>query len=315
VRTTRCGTEIEHGPVLVTGAGGFAGAHIMEGFGLGEGDCAVDVTDGFTAPPGVRKVAWRLPNPAPESLGGFRFVVHLAALSSVESSRFNPKEVYAVNLMGTIELLDFVLARCPEAKVLLVSSSEVYQPSGKPVSEESPLNPGSPYAASKAAMEHAARHYLRQAGLSVVIARSFPHYGPGQSGRFALPSFCRRIIEARRNGDEALRVGNLYPVRDYLHVRDVVRAYALLLSRGEAGEVYNVCSGVGVSMGEMLETLLRVSGTELNVRTDPSLARNDDHSHQVGNPAKLNALGGFVPTVGHEEGLLELYSWWSRRMQ
>lgn len=314
MRETPCGVTIPDGPVLLTGAAGFVGAHLMQGLGLGKGDAAADVTDAFSVPPGVTRVAWRLPEPAPESLGGFRSVVHLAALSSVEGSHRNLRNVYGVNLMGVIELLCFVQSRCPGARVLLVSSSEVYMPSELPLGEDSPLQFRSPYAASKAAAEQAAAHFRREEGLDVVTARSFPHYGPGQAGNFALPSFCRRIIEARREGITTLRAGNLFPVRDYLHVKDVVRAYAILLSLGDPGGVYNVCSGTGVSMGEMLDLLLKVSGATLSVRTDPALAREGDHFRQVGNPARLRALGGFAPSVGHGEGLAELYSWWNRRI-
>jgi GDP-4-dehydro-6-deoxy-D-mannose reductase len=314
MRETPCGVGIPDGPVLLTGAAGFVGAHLMRGLGLREGDAAADVTDAFSVPPGVTRVAWRLPEPAPESLGGFRSVVHLAALSSVEGSHRNLRDVYGVNLMGAIEVFCFVESRCPGARVLLVSSSEVYMPSQQPLDEGSPLQFRSPYAASKAAAEQAAAHFRREDGLDVVTARSFPHYGPGQAGNFALPSFCRRIIEARRDGATTLRTGNLFPVRDYLHVKDVVRAYAILLSLGEPGGVYNVCSGTGVSMGEMLDLLLRVSGASLSVTPDPVLARENDHFRQVGDPGRLRALGGFAPSVGHEEGLADLYSWWNRRI-
>jgi GDP-4-dehydro-6-deoxy-D-mannose reductase len=314
MRETPCGVGIPDGPVLLTGAAGFVGTHLMQDLGLGEGDVATDITDTFTVPRGVGRVAWRLPEPAPESLGGFRSIIHLAALSSVAGSHRNLRDVYGVNLMGVIELLCFVQSRCPGARVLLVSSSEVYMPSENPLDEGSPLQFRSPYAASKAAAEQAAAHFRREEGLDVVTARSFPHYGPGQAGNFALPSFCRRIIEARREGATTLRAGNLFPVRDYLHVKDVVRAYAILLSMGEPGEVYNVCSGSGVSMGEMLALLLKVSGASLTVTTDPVLTREGDHFKQVGNPGRLRALGGFAPSVGPGEGLADLYSWWNRRI-
>lgn len=314
MRATPCGVSIPEGPVLLTGAAGFVGSHLMSGLGLGHGDAAADATDDFSAPQGVSRVAWRLPEQAPASLGGFRCVIHLAAMSSVEGSHRNLKDVYSVNLMGVIELLSFVHARCPGARVLLVSSSEVYRPSESPLDEDSPMQFRSPYAASKAAAEHAAAQFRLETGLDVIVSRSFPHYGPGQAANFALPSFCRRIIEAVRQGATTLRAGNLFPVRDYLHVKDVVRAYAILLSLGEPGGVYNVCSGTGVSMGEMLDLLLKVSGACLSVTTDPLLARKGDHHRQVGNPGKLRALGGFAPTVGHGEGLAELYSWWNRRI-
>lgn len=314
MRKARCGAAIPDGAVLVTGAGGFVGAHLMDWLGLGPGDVATDVCDGFPAPQGVKRVAWTLPEKPPDGLGGFGSIIHLAAYSSVESSRNDPRSVYSVNLMGSIEVLDLARSRCPGARVLMVSSSEVYAPSRQPVREDYPLLPVSPYSGSKAAVEQVAAHYAREEGLSIVTARSFPHYGPGQAERFALPSFCRRTIEAKRSGVKTLRVGNLYPVRDYLHVSDVVRAYSILLCHGEPGTVYNVCSGTGISMGDMLEIILKVSGASLTVSTDSSLARPIDHFCQVGDPGRMRALAGFEPSVGHEEGLSELYSWWNRRI-
>ncbi len=314
MRETRSGVMLEDGPILVTGAAGFVGAHLMDELNMREGDAAADVTATFPAPPGVKTVSWRLPEPAAPDLGGFRTIVHLAARSSVQGSRLDLRDVYAVNLMGTIELLCLAQERCPGARILLASSSEVYARSGQRLLETSPMCPGSPYAASKAAMEQAATHFVKEKGLAIVTARSFPHYGPGQADRFALASFCRRIVEAERSGTTVLKTGNLFPVRDYLHVRDVVRAYAVLLARGYPGEVYNVCSGIGVSMGELLDVLIRVSGASLAVVTDPLLAREVDHDRQIGDPGKLLALGGFIPEIGHEEGLSDLYSWWSRRI-
>jgi GDP-4-dehydro-6-deoxy-D-mannose reductase len=315
MRDTPVGIPIPEGPVLVTGAGGFVGGHLMEGLGLTSGDAAADAHCGFSAPAGVRKVLWRLPGPPPADIGEFGTVVHLAAMTSVAESRGSVRDVYSVNLMGTLDLLGFVRDRCPRARVLLVSSSEVYAPAGTLLDEDNPVTPRNPYGASKAASEAAAGFMAGESGLQIVTARPFPHYGPGQSGRFALPSFCGRIIRARRSGRKVIAAGNLFPVRDYLHVSDVVRAYAVLLARGDAGRVYNVCSGVGVSMEWMLQTLIRVSGSNVSVETDRSLVRPSDHSSQVGAPGRLMALGWSGPEKGHETGLAELYSWWNRRIE
>ncbi len=315
MRETPLGIPIPEGPVLVTGAGGFVGGHLMAGLGLTSGDAAADVHDTFSAPPGVRKVPWRLPGPPPPDIGGFGTVVHLAAVTSVAEARGSVGNAYSVNLMGTLDLLDFVRSRCPGALVLLVSSSEVYGASEAFLTEECPVNPRNAYGASKAAAETAAGFAAGESGLRVVTARPFPHYGPGQSDRFALPSFCRRIIRARQEGRKTIPAGNLFPERDYLHVSDVVEAYAVLLARGEPGGTYNVCSGVGVSMEWMLQTLIRVSGPGLSVECDDTLVRPADHSRQVGDPGRLKALGWAGPAKDHESGLAELYSWWKRRIE
>lgn len=315
MRNTPLGIPIPEGPVLVTGAGGFVGGHLMAGLGMASGDAAADAHDAFHPPEGVRKVLWRLPGPPPPDIGEFETVVHLAAMTSVAASRESLREAYSVNLMGTLDLLGYVRDRCPRARVLLVSSSEVYGPSEALLEERSPVNPRNPYGASKAAAEAASGFMARESGMRIVTARPFPHYGPGQSPRFALPSFCERIIRARREGRKTIAAGNLFPVRDYIHVSDVVKAYAVLLALGEPGGIYNVCSGSGVSMEWMLRTLIRVSGPDIYVKTDDALVRPADHSSQVGDPGRLMALGWTGPETGHETGLAELYSWWNRRIE
>jgi GDP-4-dehydro-6-deoxy-D-mannose reductase len=196
--------------------------------------------------------------------------------------------------MGTLRVLVAAKARVPSSRVLFISSGEVYGPTGpgERATEETPIAPTSPYAASKAAAETFALQFARSYGLHVVCARPFNHLGGGQAPNFAIPAFAGQIAEAGRSRDRGkLSVGSLDPIRDFSHVADVVAAYRLLLERGACGEVYNVCSGVGRSIRSVLDELIEISGVSVDVQTDPSKLRPSELPALVGNSDKLRTLG------------------------
>ncbi len=296
------------GPVLVTGAGGFVGRYLMKELELGRGDYATDVDDSFDAPEDVKKIAWKLPCEAPPEMGEVKYVVHLAAVSSVSAAERNVETAYRVNLEGTLSVLEYVAKRSPGARFLLVSSSEVYAPAPEPLNEEAAVAPARVYGRTKAAAESVAFTFAGVLGLDLVVARPFPHFGPGQSEHFALPSFCRRILEARRSGKKVIKVGNIAPVRDYTYVTDVVKAYRMILMKGVPGTVYNVCTGKGTSMEEMVGILGRVADIDLKLEVDPELYRDADVEFQVGDPSRMLTLG-WKPEIDVEEGLKMLFSW------
>ncbi|NOQ23029.1 MAG: NAD-dependent epimerase/dehydratase family protein [Candidatus Aegiribacteria sp.] len=306
--------NLEPGPILVTGAAGFVGCHLMKELGMGEGDIAVDITTDFEAPEGVSKIGWNLPSQPPEELGFVRYIIHLAAMSSVSKSLKEIHKAYEINLMGTISVLEYMVSKCPGAKMLLASSSEVYKSTDDLISEKCEIGPRNPYGTTKAAAEIAAFQFARNYKLDIVIARAFPHLGPGQSGDFAFPSFCRRIINTRQSGNNIIRVGNLSPVRDYLYVTDVARAYRYILSRGQSGSVYNICTGIGNSIGDMVRMLIDISGMDIKLETDPDLFRPVDVEFQVGDPSRLRSLLGWKPEVDRIEGLRKLFSWWEAKL-
>ncbi len=304
-----CGFQAQDGPVLVTGAAGFAGRALMEMFELGPGDFAADLTDEFQAPAGVTKLAWPLPGPPPGIQGPVRYVVHLAGLSSVAHSASGEERVLQVNAGGTESVARWVREHSPGARILFASSAEVYRPDQGRLHEDSPLEPRSPYGKSKLLAENV----LAGSGTDWVVGRSFPHFGPGQEGHFVLPSFCRRIVNALKEGSREIRTGNLEAVRDYLYIEDVVRAYGCILARGRSAAVYNVCSGSGNSIGELLRKLLGIAGGELEAVTDPGLLRNRDQYCQVGDPSRLEGLG-WRREISLERGLELLYKWWEERL-
>lgn len=238
-------------------------------------------------------------------------VIHLAAIASGTDARRDIGAAWAVNASGTARLADG-LGQLRERGagnpvLLLVSTGEVYGAGvNRPRREDDPLLPCSPYAASKVGAEVAALEVWRRTGLRVVIARPFPHSGPGQSERFVAPAFAARLRAAKRAGAGTVPTGNLEPVRDFLHVEDVADAYLALLARGEPGEAYNVASGEGISLAELFRRLARHIGVAAEPVPDPALLRSADIFHLVGDPSKLRAATGWRPTIALDRTLKEV---------
>jgi GDP-4-dehydro-6-deoxy-D-mannose reductase len=238
-------------------------------------------------------------------------VIHLAAVASGADARRDVGVAWATNAAGTARLAE-ELAQLRERGVadpvlLLASTGEVYGIGpARPRTESDPLLPCSPYAASKAGAEAAVLDAWRRTGLRVVIARAFPHTGPGQSTRFVAPAFAERLRLAKRAGAPVVKTGNLEPVRDFLDVRDVVAAYLALLHRGTPGEAYNVARGEGISLAELFQRLARLLDVRAIPELDPGLVRPADIFHLVGNPARLRAATGWNPTIDLDVTLKEL---------
>lgn len=236
-------------------------------------------------------------------------VLHLAAQASGAISLERPAETYNVNAMGAIHLLEAVRKEAPAATVVIVGSADVYgSGDSKPITEEAPLRPRNPYSVSKAAQDTLGELYARTYGLRVIRTRTFSHTGPGQRPTFALAGFADQLarIHAGLLPPE-VKTGNLDPVREYGDVRDVARAYIALLEQGEAGEAYNVCSGVGYPLRELLDRLIKISGVRATVVSDPARLRARDAGYLVGDPSKIRARTGWAPAISIERTLLDLY--------
>lgn len=230
-------------------------------------------------------------------------VFHLAGVSFVPEARDAPATAYEVNVLGAVRLLAEISRRraagAIDPAVLVIGSATQYgrhASAEMPLAEEAEQRPTDVYAASKAAQEVAALETQRGEGVKVICTRSFNHSGAGHPEHFLLPALVRRAIGLRESGKGELRLGNQESVRDYLHVADVVEAYLLLARKGVPGEVYNVCSGDGVTARDLAaEVLLRV-GTTAEITTDPALVRGVDVPVLVGSPAKLQRATGWRPT-------------------
>lgn len=306
---------------LVTGASGFVGRWL----------CASLVRDGWrvfgtsTAPlDATAMVEWtRRPEWAPNRdvewvHGDVRdadFIVHaldtarpdaivpLAAISSVPQAAADPSEAWGVNTIATVRLLHEI-ARLRDAgivdpRVLVIGSSEQYgrhEGDAAPVDESAPQRPRTVYGASKAAQEVGALQAHRATGAKVIAVRPFNHTGPGQEPRFVLPALVRRAMGLRSApGDSTLVIGNGTPVRDFLHVEDVVDAYISLLHSGVPGTAYNVASGVGRSVFDIAAQILRCVGVSATVVEDPALMRAIDVPYLVGDAALLTRTTGWHP--------------------
>ncbi|MBA3319137.1 MAG: GDP-mannose 4,6-dehydratase [Gemmatimonadales bacterium] len=301
--------------VLVTGADGFVGRHLVRRLAADGHHVAA------ACRPGGSPVPWGSPDIVVLPLEltddasvraaltfGPEAVVHLAAVASNREAAADPGQAWTVNAAGTARLAEALARRREEgqgdARLLLISSGEVYGSGGTvPRRETDPIAPASPYAASKAGAELAVLEVWRRTGLPAVIARPFSHTGPGQKTRFVLPAFVERIREAKATGARTVPSGNLEPIRDLLDVRDVVEAYVLLLRDGKPGEIYNVARGEGSSVGELFDQLAKLIGVRVSAEADPSLARASDIPHLVGDPAKLRRATGWAPSRSLEQTL------------
>ena len=229
-------------------------------------------------------------------------IFHLAAVADVGRSWREPQLTMQLNIVAALNLLEAVRAvDASGVRVVIVGSSDQYGSlgaAGARVSEETPLQPQSPYAISKMAQEALARLYARSYGMNICMTRSFNHGGAGQRPGFMVPDFASGIVKIERGEAEALSVGNLASRRDFTHVRDVVRAYRLIAEKGASGEVYNVGSGVTYSAQEVLDLLRSMAMCRVPVRQDPARMRPSDTPVICCDHGKLTRATGWEPSLG-----------------
>lgn len=250
--------------------------------------------------------------------GGFDCVFHLAAQSSAAVSWKKPKLTIDVNVQGTLNLLETLRAMDKPPRLLLIGSGEEYgpvKPEDCPLSEALPCHPGNPYAVSKLCAEQLGLLYAHAYGLEVLCTRSFNHAGPGQAPGFVLTDFCRQIaLLEKSEGEKRMSVGNLAAQRDFSDVRDVVRAYRLLMEKGRSGKVYNVGSGRAVAVAELLKRLLELSGADIRVETDGDKLRPLDVPLHMADVSALCADTGWRAEISLEETLLDVLKDWRERV-
>jgi GDP-4-dehydro-6-deoxy-D-mannose reductase len=313
--------------VLITGATGFVGVHLKRAFiELKPSDFEIFGTAYPELPAsdaeGLFFIDLRSENEVLRCVAELQpdWVIHLAAVSSVSKSWRMREETTEVNVLGTQNLLEAVRRKAPQARLLFVSSAEVYgataaQADG--LAEESPFRSASPYAYSKAAGEMMCAFYEKEEGIDIVVARPFLHTGPGQSADFVCSDWARQVVEIERGErPPVLKIGNLKVVRDLSDVRDVVKAYIRLLENGQRGEAYNVCSGKAVPLRKVLDILAsQVSGgSSIPVEADPARGRDIDIPWLVGNNRKILAHTGWLPYTPIGITMSDLVNYWRQKI-
>jgi GDP-4-dehydro-6-deoxy-D-mannose reductase len=248
------------------------------------------------------------------------YILHLASYSSVMYSWKNPAWSFQNNTNIFLNLLEVVRLLNLDARILSIGSSEEYgnvSDTELPLREEQPLRPVSPYAVARVSQEMLSRVYVNGYGMDVVITRSFNHLGPGQNELFVVSSFAKQIAEASNKGLPSLemKTGDLSIVRDFTDVRDVVRAYHLLLTKGSKGEVYNVCSGRGVTLASIVSQLSQKKRIAVSTLTDPKLVRPSDNRAIVGSNDKISGAVGWKPEIALEQSLDDILKDWETRLE
>ena len=313
--------------VLVTGVTGFVGGHLAEHL-LAAGDLVVGLSGSGRWPDASTPLAQRvrlercdLVETSEAALADLvrrkqpEVVYHLAAQASPQASVSDPRGTWALNLGGTLNLLEAVRASglSPGPRVVLVGSGVCYgnpAPEHLPVRESCPLRPNNPYAASKAAADLLGIQHFLAHGTCTLMARSFNHAGPRQSAQYVLSALARQVAEVEAGRRPRVEVGNLDVVRDFTDVRDVVRGYRLLAERGEPGEVYNLGTGRGTKIADALDILAGLAVVPIEVWVDPARVRPVDQPLLVADPAKLRAATGWEPLLAIEQTLADMLDYW-----
>jgi GDP-4-dehydro-6-deoxy-D-mannose reductase len=293
--------------VLVTGATGFAGRHLVAA-------CEADGDEVITAPPSA-SADLRSADVARSLVRSARpdVVYHLAARAHVGQSWQDPLGTFADNVAVTATVLDAVRFEAPEAVVIAVGSSEEYgRPVSVPMTEDMLPRPQNPYAVSKASASMVARFYADAYGLRVIIARAFNHAGPGQEPIYAIASFAQQFAAGLKAGDDPVVVVSGAPDtrRDFTDVRDVVRAYRMLAQRGEPG-LFNISSNVARSAREVIAALSSVAGVAVDHQVDPARVRANEVIEVRGSYDALHAATGWEPEIPFEQTLADTLAWWN----
>ena len=241
-------------------------------------------------------------------------IYHLAAITFIPESIDDPRVTFETNLYGTMNVLEAAVKFADGARILFVGSADEYGLVGSedlPIGERTPLRPLNPYSVSKASAGMLAYQYAASGGLDVVRVRPFNHTGPRQSPRFVCSDFARQVVEIE-TGVRApeLSVGSLKPRRDFTDVRDVVRAYRDILRLGESGEVYNICSGRSVAVGEIVDMLVSISGRDIGVVERSDRLRGTEVEEVRGDCGKIEKAAGWRPSIPIEKTLEDMIEYW-----
>jgi GDP-4-dehydro-6-deoxy-D-mannose reductase len=301
--------------ILITGISGFVGSCLTEyalaknmrvfGYDLRPGKLAAEYYQGEITDRAAVENVLRKTNPD--------IIFHLAGM--IKS--LDPDALYKVNLLGTVALFDSIMESNLRPVVMVASSSAVYgHKSGEePISEKSEIHPVTHYAVSKIAQEMAALRYFNSYGLPVIIMRMFNLLGRGQPADLAFSSFARQIATAETGGNAEILTGNLDAQRDFVDVRDAVRAFMLTAEKGAPGQVYNVCSGRATKIGSCLDEMISMSTRQIKVKVDAQRIQNNDVPIQIGNAEKIKLATGWHSQISLNQSLSDLLNDWREKVK
>lgn len=317
--------------ILITGINGFVGSHLAEMF-LKKGDEVAGIVRQRADKENIRQVESKLKLYSGDikdssfvnsTIADFLpdRIFHLAAVSFVHYSFASPSEVLNTGILGQTNILEAVRSHKPDARVLVIGSSEEYglvHPDEVPIKETNPLRPMSPYAVSKVAQDFMGYQYFKSYGLHVVRTRAFNHSGPRRGEAFVTSNFAKQVAEIKLGLREPeIYVGNLDAIRDFTDARDVIRAYDLALEKGDPGEVYNICSGNGYSIKQVLDMLIKLGGLlgTVDVIHDPSRKRPSDVPILMGDSTKFRQQTGWKPEINFQQTMSDLLQYWVDKLK
>jgi GDP-4-dehydro-6-deoxy-D-mannose reductase len=246
------------------------------------------------------------------------FILHLASDSSVSYSWKYPIDSFLNNTNIFLNLIESVRILNLQSRVLSVGSSEEYgvvDVDSLPLKESAKLNPVSPYAVARVSQELLSKVYVEGYGLDIVMTRSFNHIGPGQREQFVVSSFAKQVAQKKIGIIETITTGDLSIIRDFLDVRDVVKAYHILLEKGNKGEVYNICSGVGSSLEDLLKNMCLVSGLPFEAKTNEAFIRPNDNPIIIGDCSKIRNQTGWAPQISLGTSTSDIVNFWIKKLE
>jgi GDP-4-dehydro-6-deoxy-D-mannose reductase len=314
--------------ILITGITGFVGHHLAELFltdktydviGTYRSESSLDAFGEMKDRIAFKKLDLMDAEAVAELIGLEKpdVVFHLAAQSSPAISFKNPKDTIVNNIVAQLNLFEAIKNNnLLETRIIVVTTGEMYglvNPSDIPVDEETPLRPVSPYSVSKISQDYLALQYFLSLHLDIVRVRPFNHIGAFQRPGFVVADFAKQIAEIEKRGnDTVMFVGNLEAKRDFTDVRDMVKAYKLVMEKGESGEVYNIGSGSSRKIADLLDTLLSFSTTKIEVKPDPEKFRPVDVPEIVCDNQKFVAVSGWKPEIAFEKTLQDILDYWRK---
>lgn len=313
--------------ILITGVNGFVAQHFLrflatqdEDFtilGIGRSEPSFNIQQFAPLKIEFEKVDLLNREQVGEILKKFKpqFLLHLASISSVGHSWKNPNDSFVNNTNIFLNLVDQIRLLDIPCRILSIGSSEEYgnvNADKLPLTEESPLNPISPYAVARVSQEMISKIYADGYGMDIIMTRSFNHIGPAQKNVFVISSFAKQLVHIANNplASKTVTTGDLSIIRDFVDVRDVVKAYYLLLKKGKKAEVYNICSGTGISLKQIMDKMCAILNISITLEQDSNLIRPNDNKIIIGSADKIKNDLGWLPEISVDKSLSDIIDWW-----